>query len=195
VTDRPIIFSGPMVRALLDGRKTQTRRLATSPLTKCLTGDTLWVRETCRAVEQDDGRDLVEFLAGGELAPINNSRESADRWMELAHYGNKGRRFVQRDEGGVAGPWVPSIHMPRWCSRLMLHVDAKRVEPLQNISEADAIAEGIYETGGGRWNSSRGGPSAYSPPTAYRALWKKLHGADSWDANPDVLVLTFAVAT
>jgi hypothetical protein len=205
------MISGPMIRALLEGRKTQTRRLATSPLAKCLTGDDLWVRETCRAAELDDGFDHVEYQAGG-LAPIGNSRGAGEQWGELAHYGGKGRRFIKRGDGGVAGPWVPSIHMPRWCSRLTLRIEKTRIEPLQSISEADAIAEGLWSLSkdGGRifkWGipDKDGLPCndddgqhwrdwSIDPRVAYRTLWKRLHGENSWLANPDVLVLTFSVA-
>jgi len=90
--------------------------------------------------------------------------------------------------------------MPRWASRLTLVVEAVRVEPLQEISEADAIAEGTacYICGTGRVDGTSENEcgcfhSRSEAVPSYQALWSSLHGADSWDANPDVLVLTFRV--
>ena len=143
MTDRPIIFSPTMVRALLAGRKTQTRRLATSPLARCVPGDRLWVREGY--AQHAAGFDYRADFAG----------------------------FSQP----AAGPWRPSIHMPRWASRLTLHVEAVRVERLQDIREADAVAEGM------NWPVWR----------LFQSVWNSLHGPDAWNENPHVVVLTFRV--
>lgn len=144
---RPIIFSGAMVRSLLEGRKTQTRRLTKigDP------GDVLWVRETCRAHELTDkeaeedtfgvmerlgleypmyGLDGVIYAADGAFREIQNTRQASEAWAELNHY------------RGKQGATVPPIHMPRWASRLSLRITEARAEQLQDISEADAIAEG-----------------------------------------------------
>lgn len=182
---RPIIFSGPMVRAILDGRKTQTRRLAASPLRRCEPGDLLYVRETFRHWRGS---------ASGKTAIYS----ADDRWIDWG----SGENFIQKVQW--LSPATPSIHMPRWASRITLRIEAVRVEPLQAISEEDAKAEGL---------AFHNDPSdvdpkfpdgyyyiAYNPgpqcprPTAvetYAALWRQLHGADSWDSNPDVLVLSF----
>lgn len=187
MTERPILFSGPMVRALLDGRKTQTRRVVkvqtgdlfdvhalrgavqewvpavdpiagvvgrTSRVIRCpygVPGDVLWVRERCRAVELDDGLDCVEFHATQDEEDdwgdtIEDSRAASDQWICLRHYGGMPRRGTRRERGGIAGPWVPSIHMPRWASRLTLRITDVRVERLNDCSEADAIAEGLYKS-------------------------------------------------
>ena len=224
MTDRPIIFSGPMVRALLDGRKTQTRRLATSPLRRCEAGDRLWVRETCRAEElhrppvsrptnrkerahlgrtsvivcdELDGSDGIRFAADDTWSIIENSQDAADAWLALFHYG-----FTEGERPkGHVGKSVPSIHMPRWASRLTLIVEAVRVEKLQAISSEDAIAEGVVDTG-----RRDGAPYAHcivpgfpevtmehDPESVFAGLWEHLHGEGSWIANPDVLVLTFRV--
>lgn len=196
MSERGIIFSSAMVQALLAGRKTQTRRLASSPLANILTGSTLYVRETVRAIELEDGTDEIEFAAGG-TKPIENSAAGGERWSELAHYGGKGRRFSKRDAGGVAGPWVPAIHMPKWSSRLWLDLLGSRIEPLQEISKADAVAEGIELEGGAadRWRDYRNpaGAGFWSPILSYASLWVSLHGAGSWESNPDVLALSFRV--
>ncbi len=185
--DKPVIFSAPMVRALLDGRKTQTRRVLKpqpsphvqiyrvgsawdwrdgtrggSVRVPCTPGDRLWVREAL---------DL------GDLAyPIGHATYAADRSdVDL------------RPEGAAAwaGDYkrqsVPSIHMPRWASRLTLTVTEVRVQRLQQISEADAVAEGVtdQDVGGARGVFSR--------------LWNSLHGSGAWDANPWVCAMTFTV--
>jgi hypothetical protein len=202
VTDRPIIFSAPMVRALLAGTKTQTRRLATSPLRRCEVGDRLWVRESCRAEElsrpnthraatrkerqhlgrtrviecdEMDGADGVRYLADDAWLKIENSAAAGEAWSQMFHYRGRGKDRI--------GNPVPSIHMPRWASRLTLIVEAVRVEPLQAISEADAIREGVTLIE----------ESMECPVEAYAALWRSLHGADSWDANPEVVAISFSV--
>jgi hypothetical protein len=166
MTDRPIIFSAPMVRALLDARKTQTRRLATSPLRRCEAGARLWVRESFAAEELSrppktvpatsrerrlsgrttsividdlDGADGVRYLADDAWLPIASTPEAGEAWFEAFHYGFKnGSR-----PSGYRGKGIPSIHMRRWASRLTLIVEAVRVEPLQSISNEDCIAEGV----------------------------------------------------
>ncbi|MEH7827630.1 hypothetical protein [Gemmobacter denitrificans] len=88
-------------------------------------------------------------------------------------------------------PWRPSIHMPRWASRITLTVTDVRVQRLQQISEADAVAEGvspISEPNDLKWEH-------YSPHgVAFAALWNSLHGHGAWEANPWVVVPTFTVA-
>lgn len=177
MTDRPIIFSAPMVRALLDGRKTQTRRLATSPLRRCEPGDRLYVREA------------FALVGGGDPGfPIYRADYPA---CVPEHFENVPTEAEVR--------WTPSIHMPRWASRLTLTVEAVRVEPLQVISEADAIAEGVELTEtccppGPLYRDYLNDDGEFGRAVwSYESLWKALHGADSWAANPDVLVLTFRV--
>jgi len=193
--ERPILFSAPMVRAILGGRKTQTRRVirgvaavhartgeplakldSAGPRVTCPYGqpsDRLWVREAwnwCYAAEKD---------AGGKGAE--------DR--ELIDYAADGHP-------GVLGfKWRPSIHMPRWASRILLEVTAIRVERLHDISEADAQAEGVYAdaacngmftTDGNTYTTKQDGAVG-----AYAELWERLHGDDAWAANPWVWVVEF----
>lgn len=171
MTDRPIIMSGPMVRALLDGRKTQTRRLASSPLNKTEPGDLLWVRETwCRGL----GDNLIWYAAGETMRNIETGRET-DGWTSL-------------------NPKRPSIHMPRKASRLTLLVKWTRVEWLQDITEEDARAEGMGEPYLGD-----GDPpytemaTMISRRMQYRNLWNQLHPKPQWDDDPEVVVLEFEV--
>ncbi len=172
MTDRPIIFSGAMVRALLDGRKTQTRRLATSPLAKTEPGDRLWVREAHGM--PDAGRSAVRRLG---LTQIAYKAEQGFTQPILKQY-----------------RYRPSIHMPRWASRLTLVVPEVRVERLNDISPEDCGDEGVevhqhQNPTTGEWEPS----DTYWLP--YSDLWDSLHTkpGTTWDDNPAVVALTFTV--
>lgn len=213
----PALFSPPMVRAALDGRKTQTRRARglarftergvfhrmerradtgewfavfhdSIPDDPCPIfvpspfggpGDRLWVRETW-GLSRDTGGDWLRFAAGG--APRRINCDGAPRF-----------RFV--DDGRRT--WRPSIHMPRWASRLTLEVTDVRVERLQAISREDCIAEGC--TGfdpepvseGGTYYVRQGFSSAPDPRAHFQILWESIHGVGSWEANPWVWVVSF----
>lgn len=175
MSDRPIMFSAPMVRALLAGHKTQTRRLATSPLAACNRGDRLWVREawrTSRVADELKPRQLTG------LGPV---------WYE-----------ADRDNCDRHGRLRASMHMPRWASRLTLGVELVGIEPLQALDEACALAEGVRPLPGDGPNRFTVDVQGWgiSAPTAvetYRLLWQWLNGPESWDANPAVLVLAFSV--
>jgi len=223
VKERPILFSAPMVRAILEGRKTQTRRKVFNkrttnyhsieerddgtlwpwretedaqdhwyPCPYGQPGDLIWVRETCRADELPSGLDGVRYLADDAFVSIENTEQAAERWGELACYGMK-------NSGRAECRLVPSIHMPRWASRISLEITGVRVERLQDISEADALAEGVYDgracqceipldfvrscgNCGGRLVDSVG---------LYRKLWESINGPGSWEANPWVWVIEF----
>lgn len=191
MTERPILFSAPMVRAILDGTKTQTRRVVKPahkawiempvthqlgewdkrPLPYGKTGDRLWVRETWAAPHSEDARP---------------PRAIQCDQMRI-HYA------ASEDRGGLL--WRPSIHMPRWASRITLEVTGVRVERLQDISEADAIAEGIEPTmpNPGHWNWRdyliEGGQT--HAVLSYKTLWESINGPGSWDLNPLVWVVEF----
>lgn len=161
VSERPIIFSAPMVRAILAGRKTMTRRLATSPLRKCEPGDMLWVRESFKLA--DSGMD-----PRGEHLIYN---------ADGAHgYAVSSSRFVK-----VKMKSISSIHMPRWASRITLEVTGARVERLQDISEEDVAAEGVDPycmTARGAffalWNSLHGPASWEANPSVVCVSFKRI---------------------
>ena len=183
MSERPILMSAPMVRSILAGKKTQTRRIVkgqysglphmvgddvafldkgrrTGPDQRCpygVPGDRLWVRETHCAFE----RGHVHYAADFTRDP-------------------KGER-----EHGVR--WTPSIHMPRWASRITLEITDVRVERLQEISEADAIAEGTapYRL------PVHPAREALRHVDGYAQLWDSINGAGSWAANPWVWVVSF----
>lgn len=193
--ERPILFSAPMVRAILNGTKTQTRRAvkdrhidAAPPACffqwlreRCpygQPGDRLWVRETWQVVD------------GSERARRIVTDPSPSRgWIEYAATVHPGHEPPPR--------WRPSIHMPRWASRILLEITAVRVERLQDISGEDAVAEGIARDGDGyeRFHVDPDAPLGQSftrnPVLAYRGLWEKINGVGTWDANPLVWVIEF----
>jgi hypothetical protein len=198
MSDRPIIFSGAMVRALLDGRKTQTRRLATSPLRRCEAGDRLYVREALWIV--GDG------IRYGE--PANDYLFDPDDFATLHAYDAARELWVRKVRDGVRAIGIPSIHMPRWASRLTLIVEGVKAERLNNISEGDAVAEGVQPVNdprGPAWKSyetlPNGKPHPHasvpnaSPVTSFRELWNSLHAAEGerWQDNPEIVALTFRV--
>ncbi|UML83076.1 hypothetical protein FH587_04500 (plasmid) [Leptospira interrogans] len=194
IKERPILFSGNMIRAILNGHKTQTRRIVKTPTqygiescdwtgtgfgqrdsngtcscepVKCpygFVGDRLWVRETFAGVEN-----------------VNNQKP----WPGIPHKKIDERTaYIYRassawcDDDG----WKPSIHMPREASRITLEIKNIRVERLQEISELDAEAEGIQFMRGGE-----------DLPAAelFEILWNSIYGWDSWEQNPWVWVIEF----
>lgn len=215
MTDRPILFSGPMVRALLAGTKTQTRRvlkvqpheeagsLMVGPYHPTVIdrhgddqpgpeifgvysscgefglrcpygqpGDRLWVRETWRLW---DGQSHVQ---GEPLDP--DVLDGSLIGLDAQFLKSLPREY--RADSGDDGPWRPSIHMPRWAIRITLEITAVRVERLQDISEADAQAEGCIDVDYSTGRTYR---------AAYRELWEQINGHGSWAANPWVWVVEF----
>ena len=216
MADHPIIYSAPMVRALLDDRKTQTRRIITKRgaldalavfgpqfllkpgnVDLCpfgQPGDRLWVRENVRAEELSDGLDVVRYAADGIWGRISDAPTAGDDWLKLFYYRGRGK-------DGIGNP-VPSIHMPRWASRLTLVVNDIRAQRLHDISEEDAVAEGALVDHSLRDGTADGsqppmvkiGPARHITLRGwYHRLWDDLHGPAAWDANPWVWALTFIV--
>lgn len=206
MSEKPILFSAPMVRAILDGRKSQTRRIMKPQPDAVLDGepywhiggyrtrigarnpffcpygqpgdDKLWVRETCRADELPSGLDGVRYLADDCFIPIDNTPESGDAWLDLRYYGKRASPVAPVKT-------VPAIHMPRWASRITLEITGIRVERLQDISESDALAEGIdpkFPPDEQVANAAR---------MRYADIWESINGPGSWAANPWVWVVEF----
>lgn len=225
--ERPILFSAPMVRALLAGTKSQTRRVcksqpyangfkfdghdilchndylppsamlmdvkrgphrySTSDVegweVECpygLPGDRLWVREAhapradCLVSWQRSMTESFNRTQPGDIC--YRADESARDWVEK---------------------WRPSIHMPRWASRITLEVTEVRVERLQDISEADAVAEGIEQLASPHADVALyrdyapGHDSTVSPVHSYETLWDSINGSGAWAANPYVWAVSF----
>lgn len=203
--ERPILFSGAMVRALLAGTKTQTRRVVHNPN-----------RNDGGFVLQDYGKGWWPYRShDGESGCYLDRQKDGDYYSEAplrCPYGQPGDRLWVREahapqsdcwgswerwSKGDGGPapvihyaadiadkpfiekWRPSIHMPRWASRITLEVTGVRVERLQDISADDCWAEGIPAS-----------PDV-DPVHEYRDLWESINGAESWAANPWVWVVEF----
>ena len=187
MTDKPILFSAPMVRALLDGRKTQTRRVAKfiEPIPE---------RGTYHIRNSGGGLVGVSENDVASSAPDYAPHQPGDRlWVREAwsphQTGDCGNVVVYKATNNYAyTKWKPSIHMPRWASRVTLVVTAVRVQRLQEISKDDVIAEGIHERAGLPIKDCHAG---WHEPFA--DLWKSLNGPGSWDANPWVAAYTFTV--
>ena len=164
MTERPILFSAPMVRAILDGNKTQTRRVVKLKPDYMETFLRLPNKVACCPYGQPGGRLWV--------------RETFEDCESALH-----SCVLYRADGGTPGTkWTPSIHMPRWASRITLEITGVRVERLQDISEEDAISEGTPFPCGG-WVGG------------YQKLWESIHGPGSWDLNPWVWVVEFKRVT
>lgn len=189
MTDRPILFSPPMVRALLDGRKTQTRRVL-----KDQPGD------LDRPGMFDDGEWYVTSSRGDHQTSLAVRFRVGDRlwvretWADTLSDPNEAVYRADGERPHSLLLWQPSIHMPRWASRLTLTVTDVRVQRLQDISAKDSLAEGVEcETCRAMSRSACQGLGCFASLAAFRAVWEQINGAGSWDANPWVIALTFTV--
>lgn len=232
--ERPILFSGPMVRAILEGRKTQTRRIVKPQPTECLPhtkylegeeiaihyargyrwrpsknweaytregekrlaelmlskcpygkpGDRLWCRETWQVVHfsrDPETGHCDDYWHSKDIPPANT-----DYWT-VVYEASSGFEDNREDRGF---PWRPSIHMPRWASRITLEITGIRVERLQEISEEDAKAEGVDSIE----CCVSGDPEAPHEDryvAGFHHLWESINGPGSWEANPWVWVVEF----
>lgn len=176
MAEKPIIFSGSMVRAILDGRKRQTRRI-TIPANLAET-DTLWVRETfCIVDDPAFSEPQIDYRADGE------NQRVMDRVREKAPDNPNARR------------WKPAIHMPRKYCRLLLRVTDVRQEWLQDISDSDVRAEGVSDAAIDKWRKWLH-PSD-CPGKAFSELWDSINAKRgySWESNPQVWVISFEPQT
>jgi len=199
-----MIFNAEMVRAILDGRKTQTRRpvrfpvldknlgceLAGNELAGELSagnylnsafgkpGDRIWVRETFRVHSR--ATDVATLVY---KASVRNS------WTEQTH------RVPVSVCNKPATPekWTPSLHMPRWASRILLEITGVRVERLNAISEENAASEGVAQFRGGFWKHYQPGWTQHqlSARGSFVTLWKSIYDEESWQSNPWVWVIEF----
>ncbi|EMO5815975.1 hypothetical protein SBK02_004390 [Raoultella planticola] len=227
--ERGMIFNGEMVRALLSGRKTQTRRPIKWRQTRATeiaeredgskwpwsedtenvcdywhpcpfgnVGDRLWVRETFACLGNEDGCAIDwndNLVKGGGPESARIYRASCEQKP-----GNYGLWSIpddafwkpHTDEMQFEGAWVPSIHMPRWASRILLEITDVRVERLNSISQEDAQAEGLELTG---WRPTYSDPDSggevMTPYDNFAELWSSIYGDESWQANPWVWVIEF----
>lgn len=177
---KPILFSTPMVQAILDGKKTQTRRIVKDERLqnkenindleflllnvshKIKEGHILWVRETYCAIVQND---------------------------ESTKYHYKTSNWAIKE--ALKLYWKPSIHMPKKACRIFLRVKSIRIELLQNISNEDAIAEGIYKHSDGGFMNYLFPAGHVCAQHSFESLWLKINGSESWKKNPFVWVIEF----
>jgi hypothetical protein len=235
MTDRPILFNGPMVRALLDGQKTQTRRPMKVQPSVYVPGpnvhkpkhDAPYFDAYCGAQKTDlnprgqgghwcwwtpddrQGADWIKCPYGvpgdrlwvRETWGLNDSKYQggpipAERPADLIDGGLV--FFATEDDAEIRHemPCRPSIHMPRWASRLTLEITDVRVERVQAISDADAEAEGIRHSSLGDtvWAGMLGVPREICPAkTAFAILWMDVYGQEGWIADPWTWVVDFRV--
>ncbi len=210
--ERPILFSAPMVRAILDGSKTQTRRIV-KPQIVNVSGSTPWEWKGTRPKAQTNSgwiasthlEELLSWLKYScPYGKVGDRLWVRETWQEL-DWPPTGPRIVYRaDNDADPAKWRPSIFMPRAMSRINLEVVNVRVEQLQDISEDDALAEGAgWETTGdtpqaldrlARMTGITDPGSNLSTRRAhYALLWESINGSGSWDANPWVWVVEFRV--
>lgn len=204
--ERGMIFNGEMVRAILDGRKTQTRRPIKWKQTRFTeigeredgskwpwsedaehacdfwhpcpfgaVGDRIWVRKTFAALESGSYEQV---------------KPQEGHCQDLRYAATD--RLAKSDADIRGYKWVPSIHMPRWASRILLEITDVRVERLNSISQEDAQAEGLELTG---WRPTYSDPDSggevMTPYDNFAQLWESIYGEESWKANPWVWVIEF----
>lgn len=207
---RPILFSAPMVRALLAGTKTQTRRVVKVQPHASHNPQHAEPRSAGWVWMAHDDRPTYSFATGDFRCPygapgdqlwVRESfiHEPADYvWEASVSIPCRPASTVYRADckGDSRGAgWTSPMFMPRSLSRITLELTDVRVERLQDISEADALAEGVtpkWEPGcSGRLMEAIGGFSFRPAASAYADLWEQINGAGSWDANPWVWALSF----
>jgi hypothetical protein len=194
--ERPILMSAEMVRAILDGRKVQTRRLLKpQPDLICpfLIGMTLWVREAFDILDDPAAyppgkppRNLLYDAGAWKIRGPNGERWVVDYRADGPHTRIKDKTGARR--------WTPSIHMPRWASRITLEIVDVRIERLRSITEADAIDEGVEAIENPDFDAEDPcDDREFSHVAGFAELWDKLNAKSgaTWASNPWVFVLTF----
>ena len=207
--ERGMIFNGEMVRAILDGRKTQTRRIikdctvGRDQISKFIQiekkfigcypedvpelirvccpygvpGDRIWVREAFRVHSR-----------ATDVATLVYKASERNSWTEQTHR----VPVAVCNKPATPEKWTPSLHMPRWASRILLEITGVRVERLNSISQEDAQAEGLELTG---WRPTYSDPDSggevMTPYDNFAQLWESIYGEESWKANPWVWVIEF----
>ncbi len=208
MADRPILFSPPMVRALLDGRKTQTRRIVkpqpqpnygkglSSVVPYHTTqGKWTWVLEVTGHGDGTSG-EYCPYGKPGDLLWVRETWALASRATDIAKIYYKAHEQASHTEfheyvpvekiGNYQPTWPkykPSIHMPRWASRITIELTKVDVEKLQDINERDAKKEGADPVSTFEKEFYHG----------FRMVWQKINGVESWNTNPWVWVLEFKV--
>lgn len=192
--ERGMIFNGEMVRALLDGRKTQTRRPIKWKQTRFTE---IGEREDgSKWPWSEDAEHACDFWHPCPFGAVGDRiwvRETWNKYGGLLTY-RADHDWIDdmRKETVCTAKWVPSIHMPRWASRILLEITDVRVERLNAISQEDAQAEGMELTG---WRPTYSDPDSggevMTPYDNFAELWSSIYGDESWQANAWVWVIEF----
>ncbi|MFS7382266.1 hypothetical protein AB6870_09300 [Rahnella inusitata] len=217
--ERPILFNAEMVQAILSGRKTQTRRVIkpqpSSGVRKSVLvksgvedghgrelvcplgqpGDHLWVREAFRMAKS------LDIYSPSNVAELSINAGYKNPWapIQFEADGFRAGKWSGFDTPPVVtepGKLRPSLHMPRWASRIQLEISNVGVQRLQDISSGDAVREGICQLqASGRYCINPGdqyfGGASHSAKEVYSWLWESIYGEGSWQANPWVWVIEF----
>jgi hypothetical protein len=176
--EHPILFNGEMVRAILDGRKTMTRRVVDRDMWDCLDDG---VPSDQQIIETDDtpmgGVQATRFCPYGYPGDMLWVKETFNGTTET------GIAYRATEPQMDGAPWRPSIHMPRWASRITLEVTAVKVERVQDITGEDAMAEGVLGHGGDKSRAL----------TEFMVLWNKINESRGygWSVNPWVFAVAF----
>lgn len=194
--ERGMIFNAEMVRAILDGRKTQTRRImAPQPaddIERCIfpNPEAIGWKSSLR---HKHGSTTAHFCHYGKPGDRIWVRETWNKYGGLLTY-HADHDWIDdiRKETVCTAKWVPSIHMPRWASRILLEITDVRVERLNSISQEDAQAEGLELTGWRpTYSDQDSGGEVMTPYDNFAELWSSIYGDESWQANPWVWVIEF----
>ena len=208
--ERGMIFNAEMVRAILDGRKTQTRRIMKKQPepSKAREGDFYFPCNKMQSMVH-----VSDFIPGNSMIP--DAQEFFSKCCPFGEVGDRiwvretwARYNINQDSHDMAyrattpedwpeeGRWRPSIHMPRWASRITLEITGVRVERLQSISPNDASREGLIKLPAtGRYCLNQGdqyfGGASHDAREVFSWLWESIYGAESWQSNPWVWVIEF----
>lgn len=193
---KPILFSTPMFQAILDGKKTQTRRIVKD--------------EQLQNPDPDDDLELILLTVSHKIkeGDVLWVRETFTEWPDDSF-----QYYATTTIGEELGKWKPSIHMPKKACRIFLKVKSVRIERLNEISTDDAIAEGInsepwaldntitlyenYFNAGNPFYSfstygwNYGNSTHDAPVASFCTLWEEIHGEESWNANPFIWRIEF----
>lgn len=198
VKERPILMNAPMVRATLDGSKTQTRRIMKPQpeLRPDGSGRHQWPAIAFQSMVGIEDELQIHAGMAGDCCPHGGKGERLWVRETFAEIDCRLTYRADTDDGAhcKVKRWTPSIHMPRAASRILLEIVSVRVERLNDISEADARAEGCTASG---WAPSYSNPDnagcdeSVSAADAFAELWESINGAGSWAANPWVWCISF----
>lgn len=181
----PILFSTPMVQAILEGRKTMTRRIV-KPNPR-ISSDPLKVGELIKEFSLEE---VCDYGTPGDIIWVRETFQ--ERSENAIKMGFEKYYYKAGWEGCTEAGWKPNIFMPKSACRIFLKITDIRVERLQEITENDAKSEGIIQISTNSYKDYfEGIPGYYHPIQSFRSLWMNINGVDSWKSNPWVWVILF----